>query len=460
MADWYYTGDGEQHGPVSADTLKQLAANGKLKPTDMVWREGFPQWVAASKTKLFAKPGAIAPPRPPEAHAHAPAMVAAPMPAAAPDPLPLSEPANPDLPPSVYPTSFAAPTMPSAPAPVAAVPLDYHRVQLVEGQMISSTVVMWLGILAILAFLWPVMQPEFSATGRAGRFGSMSLSDPNWKFVLPNIAGLSEPGDIVAKILMVYPLLGGIGLILLAVLAKGTARATGVLVAAAIPVLLAAVALLGSDEVRMLRAIPGPAVSVAIFLLAGTLGWAGLLVGSWVFRYRPGATIGAVIAAIGGGLYILAWLIPFGGRELPGAGVPLIGVFIGLFGEGAPLLVRLLLFMVAAQMVIMIIAAVFSFILAGNRALGEPRAQSIFRMAASSAGIGTFCLAFAMVASMVDSRTPIHAAFFAVIKVLLYVPCFLPLPFVVGLADLLVAVTPATEDPRSVRSRPGLPGLY
>jgi hypothetical protein len=65
-----------------------------------------------------------------------------------------------------------------------------------------------------------------------------------------------------------------------------------------------------------------------------------------------------------------------------------------------------------------------------------------------------------MFASMLDGHMPFHAAFLTITKILLYVPCFLPLPFVVGLADLLVAVTPATEDPRSVRSRPGLPGLY
>jgi protein phosphatase len=41
MADrWYYTHAGQTHGPVTAAALRQLAAGGRLAPTDPVWPEG------------------------------------------------------------------------------------------------------------------------------------------------------------------------------------------------------------------------------------------------------------------------------------------------------------------------------------------------------------------------------------------------------------------------------------
>lgn len=72
---WYYTRNKQQQGPVTFDQLKQLAAAGQLLPTDMVWKEGLPQWLAASGVSgLFvAAPGAAgAPPqviKPPTASA-------------------------------------------------------------------------------------------------------------------------------------------------------------------------------------------------------------------------------------------------------------------------------------------------------------------------------------------------------------------------------------------------------
>jgi antitoxin component YwqK of YwqJK toxin-antitoxin module len=53
--EWHYTKNGQQHGPVPAATLKQLAENGDLHPDDLVWQEGWKQWAAAKSVKgLFA----------------------------------------------------------------------------------------------------------------------------------------------------------------------------------------------------------------------------------------------------------------------------------------------------------------------------------------------------------------------------------------------------------------------
>jgi hypothetical protein len=58
MADWYYTKDGKQQGPVSSSQLRQLAQSGQLLPTDMVFKEGGTEWkLASSVSNLFPAAG-------------------------------------------------------------------------------------------------------------------------------------------------------------------------------------------------------------------------------------------------------------------------------------------------------------------------------------------------------------------------------------------------------------------
>jgi len=61
--NWWYTKSGERLGPHTSDELKVLAANGRLAPTDMVWKEGLTDWLQASSIKgLFAGDGSSVPP--------------------------------------------------------------------------------------------------------------------------------------------------------------------------------------------------------------------------------------------------------------------------------------------------------------------------------------------------------------------------------------------------------------
>ena len=48
---WYWMQDDRKQGPTDTAGLKRLAKNGKLKPTDMIWRDGLPGWVHASQAK-------------------------------------------------------------------------------------------------------------------------------------------------------------------------------------------------------------------------------------------------------------------------------------------------------------------------------------------------------------------------------------------------------------------------
>jgi hypothetical protein len=72
MFEWYYTRNKEPYGPVNSTQLKELAAQGELLPTDLVWKDGMTDWVSAATLKsLFAATGAPTP----VAHAAAPAPV-------------------------------------------------------------------------------------------------------------------------------------------------------------------------------------------------------------------------------------------------------------------------------------------------------------------------------------------------------------------------------------------------
>ena len=63
MGQWYYTRDGKETGPVSVEALAQLAANGELRKTDLVWTDGFKNWVTADNLDelTFAQHGELPP---------------------------------------------------------------------------------------------------------------------------------------------------------------------------------------------------------------------------------------------------------------------------------------------------------------------------------------------------------------------------------------------------------------
>lgn len=69
MAAWHYEQNGQQHGPVTDERLKELAASGEISPDNRVWKQGMEQWERAGAIKgLFPKDSKTAtmpPPMPP-----------------------------------------------------------------------------------------------------------------------------------------------------------------------------------------------------------------------------------------------------------------------------------------------------------------------------------------------------------------------------------------------------------
>ena len=61
--DWFVAAGGERLGPIPQADLLTLAREGRIKATDLVWREGMSQWVSAGQAPELA--GVLAPPTPP-----------------------------------------------------------------------------------------------------------------------------------------------------------------------------------------------------------------------------------------------------------------------------------------------------------------------------------------------------------------------------------------------------------
>jgi hypothetical protein len=57
-AIWYYAQEDREHGPVTGAYIAGMARTGKLRPEDLVWREGMEDWRPAKTIKgLFSRPG-------------------------------------------------------------------------------------------------------------------------------------------------------------------------------------------------------------------------------------------------------------------------------------------------------------------------------------------------------------------------------------------------------------------
>jgi hypothetical protein len=59
MANWYYSRQGSQVGPIAREQLDALARSGALWPDDLVWTDGMPNWQPA---RAIADLAAIIPP--------------------------------------------------------------------------------------------------------------------------------------------------------------------------------------------------------------------------------------------------------------------------------------------------------------------------------------------------------------------------------------------------------------
>lgn len=62
---WFIVRDGQQTGPVSEHEMHAMISRGLLKPTDMVWRDGFADWQPSYQAFRMAQPAPPQVPQPP-----------------------------------------------------------------------------------------------------------------------------------------------------------------------------------------------------------------------------------------------------------------------------------------------------------------------------------------------------------------------------------------------------------
>lgn len=61
VAAWYLGRDGQQFGPVTESEFHRLFRTGQLLPTDLAWREGYPEWQPVGALLASPPPGVVPP---------------------------------------------------------------------------------------------------------------------------------------------------------------------------------------------------------------------------------------------------------------------------------------------------------------------------------------------------------------------------------------------------------------
>jgi hypothetical protein len=62
--EWYLARSGQQYGPLSDAEMRKFVEFGHLRPTDLVWRQGFTEWRPGSVEFLDVDAANKAPPTP------------------------------------------------------------------------------------------------------------------------------------------------------------------------------------------------------------------------------------------------------------------------------------------------------------------------------------------------------------------------------------------------------------
>lgn len=155
-----------------------------------------------------------------------------------------------------------------------------------------------IGIGLLVAFIFPVI-----TSGYRGM-----------QFMFANIEGLGQRAPFMVKVQLIYPLIAGIILLVIAGKARNAGKAGLILILGLLPFLL----LLASPELqralsRSMRRVPGFGSMGTVFLLS-FLADVGILAGAHQLRVNPKIKIGSIIASLGAGLWIIKMLIPIQGQ--------------------------------------------------------------------------------------------------------------------------------------------------
>ena len=151
------------------------------------------------------------------------------------------------------------------------------------------------------------LQRELRKSGQQREFERpLAGANLRYRVAFPNIEGLAERGTSgTMKFLWLYPLLGGLGLILLARLTRGFARALGTLGIG----FLVFIMVTAAPERRLLSMLPTVGqMMAALFSLPLLL--VPLLIGLRLQEADPSRTFGRLMAGVSGSIFLLLLILP------------------------------------------------------------------------------------------------------------------------------------------------------
>ena len=194
--------------------------------------------------------------------------------------------------------------------------------------------IMWLGIILVIGAVMPVI---------AGRQGVAFIN-----FELLGERGV--PG--MAKFMALYPLLAGIAVIVLGVVAMGIGRSIALCAMGLLPVI---VLLADRDIGRAVSRISRQGSGIGGQFVISLLGSAGILIGSRILRYRWRSRIGGIVGTVGAGLTLISLFVPFDARGI-GRGLMAVTLPFKVFETapvmGAGLLIQMACIITAAALCI------------------------------------------------------------------------------------------------------------
>ncbi len=174
----------------------------------------------------------------------------------------------------------------------------------IVAQKLKRGGLIWLGIILLLAFFMPVVQPEynnrtFSSTGQ-----------PEYTLKFPNIEILTSEQNIPASVRFGAAFPGLAGIVIIIAAAATPKLACGIIVTA-IGLLAYASTLMGSNSQQAMNILPrggaGNAMLIYILVLSGLT---GLLAGAMAKRHRPGSALAAIMGILGGLMFPAGLFLP------------------------------------------------------------------------------------------------------------------------------------------------------
>ena len=293
----------------------------------------------------------------------------------------------------------------------------------------------FLGILLLLGFGLPLVNavPRPGPAGTGVQVGIEATFD--------NVRALSDAGmKADLKLMMVYPAVAAVAVIALGAAARGVGRAAAMIVLALFPVIMVLAGPTVGEQFRILFNRIGGTGAGAILMV---IGWIGLFAGGLALRTQRTNRAAAIMAAVGGLVYLTSWFIPGRGETT----IPLVAPFMAL-GHVKGQALGWAIFLVVCEVVkfgcmltATIMAICYSFMKLVNRPTGMIFGLVLWHLITGCVAVSVALFAFVLVK---DADVSVIAAVgLSVGTVLLKLGSWiggLLLLLPMGIADLLLAL--------------------